>query len=271
MSRSNPEVRLINPAKRFFEWNGDQGGFRYYDKDKKEKVNVPLPFTFLVLDQLVTVGGFSDAMQSGFWSNEIRKRDIKNGILKVRTKKGLVCEGSWNDIKGKEAGMDYCESVYIGFFDENKELVIGNIKMKGAAISAWFNYTNGEFDEKGKRLTEAHDPYKGAITVKTMLDGKKGKTEYKIPVFENKEIKPETEQLAVDLDAKLQEFLKAYFAQQPEEETASDAPAQAIEKESTTTFEPGIGDGRSAKDVVMAKNYEKADAKTAPDLDDLPF
>ena len=36
MSRSN-NTELINPAKRFYEWNGDKGGFRYFDKQLGEK------------------------------------------------------------------------------------------------------------------------------------------------------------------------------------------------------------------------------------------
>ena len=64
MSRSN-NVELKNPATRFFEWKGETGGFRYYDKEidnedgtKGARVQVSLPFYFLVLDTLATVKGY---------------------------------------------------------------------------------------------------------------------------------------------------------------------------------------------------------------------
>ena len=38
MSRSNPTDNTPNPAVRWFEWNGEQGGIRYYDKDKKTQL-----------------------------------------------------------------------------------------------------------------------------------------------------------------------------------------------------------------------------------------
>ena len=38
MSRSNPtENTNPNPAVRFFEWNGEGGAVRYYDKTAKKK------------------------------------------------------------------------------------------------------------------------------------------------------------------------------------------------------------------------------------------
>lgn len=33
MSRSNPDVKLVTPAKRFFEWSGKTGTLSYYDKE----------------------------------------------------------------------------------------------------------------------------------------------------------------------------------------------------------------------------------------------
>ena len=59
MSRSNP-TDFNNPSQKNFEWNGESGGFRYFDKslgEKGERVQVDLPFRFLVLDCLSTILG----------------------------------------------------------------------------------------------------------------------------------------------------------------------------------------------------------------------
>ncbi len=87
MSRSNPTENLTSPCKHYFEWDADKGAFKYYDKEKKENVEVPLPFKFIVLDELNTIKGFYKEKKSSFWANEIR--DTKKDILTVRTKLGV--------------------------------------------------------------------------------------------------------------------------------------------------------------------------------------
>ena len=72
MSRSNPSVNAPNPAARWYEWNGETGTVRYYDKEAKKNIDVPLPFTFLLLDELACVKGWHDPSQSGIYSNEVR-------------------------------------------------------------------------------------------------------------------------------------------------------------------------------------------------------
>lgn len=267
MSRSNPDIKLVSPAKRFFEWNGDEGGFRYYDKEKKEKVKVPLPFTFIVLDSLATVTGFSDVYQSGFWSNEIRKKNIKTDSFTVKNKKGVCCQGIWENIKGKETGMKFCESVYIAFMD-GKEFTIGNVKMVGAALNAWINYCSGERNDKGKLISDPHDIFKGAIIVKSMKEGKKGKTVYQMPIFEPRALKAETEEEVLKMDGVLQTYLTEYFAQKPEVENITSTETH---QENETKIEQGVGDGRSAKEVAKDKQAVKSAADEFEVEDDLPF
>lgn len=200
MSRSN-NVELTNPAKRFFEWNGKQGGFRYFDKTKGtdgENVQVKLPFKFLVLDTLSTIKGYSDEDQSGYWANEVR--DIKKEILTVRTKKGQCSKGLYEQVMTDRncTGAKYCQSVYIGY-KEGAEFVVANIAMVGASVGSWI-----EFRKK-------NNVFDGAVVVDSMVDGKKGSNEYKIPVFRKVEITPEIDVEAKHLDAELQNYLDAYF------------------------------------------------------------
>lgn len=198
MSRS-VQTELRNPAVKFFQWSGDNGTINFYDKELKERVEVAAPFTFLVLDKLVTIAGYSDEDKSGFWSNEIR--NTTTDVLTVKTKAGVRKQGLYNDVKTL-TGAKFAQSVYIAFYDDNKVLQIGNFKFTGAAVSAWIEFC------KGKNI------YNGAITLAGPGEElTKGKTKYFAPVFEVKEkISEETEKKAIELDRQLQDYLTAYFA-----------------------------------------------------------
>src|ERR1700722_13886513 len=142
MSRSNPtETKHI--ARKYFTWSGDAGGWKYYDKTKGEKgenVTVPMPFRFLVLDVLATIKGWSDADQSGYWSNEVR--NVKTDTLTVRNKKGIAATGTYQEILNNRAcdGVKYCQSVYIAYKEEDGNLSICNLQILGAALGSWISF-----------------------------------------------------------------------------------------------------------------------------------
>src|SRR3990167_776012 len=200
MSISNPNEELKNPAQKFFEWSGSKGLFKYYDKELKQNIDVPFPFTFLVLCTKVTTKGYSDALQSGFWSNEIS--NISKDTMTVRSKRGIEMIGTWAEIKAKMAsdGVEYCQSVYIGIKIDGKNLGLANIQMKGSALNNWINFCKD------------NDTMKCAVTVKKATPAKKGATNYFEPVFEAIKITEKTNEEAIALDVSLQEYLKAYFA-----------------------------------------------------------
>jgi len=232
MSRSN-NTELHNPATKFYSWNGDKGGFRYYDKEadagKDEKGNekkglnieVPLPFRFLVLDCISTIKGFSDADQSGFWSNEIR--DIKKEEFVVRNKKGICAKGLYENVINDRNcnGARYVQSIYIAT-KEGDKLVIANVQMIGAALSAWI-----EFRKKNKI-------YEGAIAVDSMIEGKKGKTVYQIPVFSMLPVTQTSNDAAMALDKELQQYLTLYFAKNSTMVVESHVEEVATENTQTT-------------------------------------
>lgn len=201
MSRSN-NVELRNPAVKRFEWSGGEGIFRYYDKELKQNIDVQLPFRFMVLDTLHTLSGWSDADQSGFWSNEIR--DIKKDLFSVRNKKGHCGSGLYESVQYDPncKGIKYAQSVYIAYYDEG-QLQICNLQIKGAALGSWI-----EMRKKEKI-------FNGAIEVTEYIDAKKGKTKYKIPVFKKIESSPESEAKATALDKELQEYLTVYLNREP--------------------------------------------------------
>jgi hypothetical protein len=201
MSRSN-NTEISSPCKRYYEWVGSKGCLRYFDKSKGEKgenVFVPLPFSFLVLDRLHTIRGYSDAAQSGFWSNEVR--DLRDEQFTVRNKKGIVASGLYSNLAAVlNQGANYCQSVYIAVKNEKGELEICNLQIQGSAIGVWINVCKGK------------DIYKYAITISGATPAVKGATKYFTPVFKlNPTITEATEGKAQELDKELQEYLKSYF------------------------------------------------------------
>lgn len=239
MSRSN-NTELINPAVRFFEWNGDKGLVKYWDKANKKQVEIQLPFQFLVLDVLSTISGFSDADQSGYWSNEIR--DLKNETFVVRNSKGKQFEGNYEALKSANiSGVKYCQSVYIMFKDENGEAQIGNIKMVGSSLSSWIDF------RKNAKVFEQ------AITITGTLEGRKGKTVYQMPVFATSEPTANDNAIAIDMDKELQSYLKAYFAKNKDTHTEEMINEVDIEKAVEAAHEKFYGDAKR------------------PDTSDMPF
>jgi len=195
MSRSNPQG-TTSPCKKWFEWSGSTGQLYYYDKEKGEKVDIELPFTFLVLDQLSTITGYSDDQQSGIWSNEIRSTNTER--LVVRTKNGILGSGVYNDVKNIK-GARYTKSIYIAYYDEKKELQIGNFKAVGAGLSAWIEFS------KGKNL------FNDAVQIMGGIKAKKGATVYFTPSFSTREVSADTDEAAKKLDGELQAYLTEYL------------------------------------------------------------
>lgn len=216
MSRSEPSG-ASSPAIRFFEWKAEKGDFQYYDKEKKENIQVKLPFTFLVLDEVSQIGGGTkvNGKFEGYWSNAVK--NLNSQILTVKSKQGIVAQGLYADLKERK-GLHYVKGLYIGFYDENKTLQIGYIKFQGSSLGAWFEFAKLH-----------RDICKGAFTIKSrseVIHGDKG--DYYTPVFVYKtEVTEDTETAAVELDKTVQAYLKAYFSQNGGEEEYTGTQVQA--------------------------------------------
>lgn len=205
MSRSNPnENGTPNPATRWFEWNGEAGTVRYYDKEQKETIDVGADFTFLLLDQLGSVRGWHEASQSGIYSNEVKDTRQDALIVKAFKVKGAaLAEGLYKDIKDRvnTLGGQFVANCYIAF-KANDVLALGSLRFKGAALGSWMEFT------------KAHRSglYDSAVRINGFTEGKKGRIVYRMPVFELVAVSDETNQIAGKLDAVLQHFLKGYLA-----------------------------------------------------------
>ena len=214
MSRSQPALQ--NPAKRFFDWSAKQGQIRYYDKDEKVNIDVKMPFRFLVLDQLSQIGGGKkvghgkDKQFIGYFSNAVRKFDINKDKFIVRSKEGIVGEGTYQEVKAI-TGAKLVSGLYIAYYDE-AGLQIGHLKLHGSAMGAWFEFCKGRNVETG------------SIAI---ARGEECKDEddriYYLPAFsQGNDIKPETEAQAIELDRELQTYLTAYFNKKDYTETVQE-------------------------------------------------
>lgn len=211
--------RPTNPARRYLKVKS--GAISYWDKDSQENVNVPTPLEFVVLDQLATIKGWSDADESGFWSNEVRR--VGADVLTVRTSKGLKEQGIWRDIKAKPslAGAKYNTSVYIATKGRDG-LEINNLSLTGAALNAWIEFT------QKNRLNASK------VVLSGWNDAKKGSVAYKVPVFEAVPLDDATKDEAIELDKQLQAYLNEYFSYTPDD-GHDETSAKTAQKDTVVT------------------------------------
>lgn len=218
MSRSNPSLNAPNPAVRWYEWNGETGLVRYYDKEKKENIDVPLPFTFLLLDELASVRGWHDPSQSGIYSNEVR--DTTKDVLVVKSfKGGVLAEGYYKAIKDRvnTQGGQFVANCYVASKLNGSGLVLCSIRFKGAALGAWM-----EFRKQHRAAL-----YEQAIRIVGFKEGKKGRIVFRVPTFELKDVSAETNNQALALDRTLQGYLDGYLQRKTQDQAdSSDDHAQ---------------------------------------------
>jgi hypothetical protein len=215
MSLSN-QTSTANPAKHFLRVKS--GSVNYYDKEEGQNVDVPVPLSFVVLDQLATVKGWSDADQSGYWSNEVRAAG--SDALTVRTKNGEKASGIWKEIKNSPfvAGAKFNASVYIAAKGRDG-LEIQNIAFSGASLNAWIEFVNAN-----KGVTRG----KNKVVITGFSDEKKGAVKYQVPVFAVEEITEAELAEATALDVELQTYLDGYFANRRTDELVDTAASGTV-------------------------------------------
>lgn len=254
MSLSRPQ--LTNPSEHFFEWKGQEGALSFYDKEKQERIKVPLPFSFIVLDQLHTVTGYDKMAKSGFWSNEIR--NIRTDDLTVRTKSGVKYVGPYKNEQGiaqMPKGANYTKSVYIAHPTKSGEWIMGNIKMAGSALTAWIEFTKN------------HAPDAGKIT---MTRGEKQSSpvgDFYPPAFSFGKWTEEEYNTAIELDKQLQVYLNQYLTAPKYDDNAEPISEDAFEDTKATPEQIADFEAKKAK---LADKYEDEEIKdlVTTDFDD---
>lgn len=207
MSRSTQALALENPAKRWLEYKPRHAELTWYNKEEAKNIPVPLPFEFLPLDDLHTIGGYSKMEKSGYASNEVR--DITKDELVVRTfKGGEKYRGLYKNeqkIVMMPKGAKYAKSVYFAFKEDGK-WQIGGIKLVGSSATAWIEFNQQLWKSSKKRPTNGK-----VIMTKGELVTSDENGNYYPPVFEYKEATAEEDATAIELDKTLQTYLDAYL------------------------------------------------------------
>jgi len=211
MSRSNQTTENSSPIKKYisFEAGKSKGYFCYYDKEKEENIILALPVRFLVLDQKIGISGWHEPTLAFAYSNKIGVFETKKVKLEVKTHKstGNIMEGFYNDILVdlRADKLKYTRYIYaIMMFDTKYELV--EIAIKGAAFGGKKG-SDGKYGGGWRNYEDNYDVLKGAISCKSILHGKKGDIEFKVPIFDNiKDVSEEAEKIAIIHDQQLQKY-----------------------------------------------------------------
>lgn len=242
MSRSNPIEGSPNPATVWLEWKGENGELTYWDKQAEKRMTLKLPFTFMLLDRLGTVRGYSKNMESGIYANEVRDTRMQPLVVKY-FKGGTVATGLWDAIKPvvKTAGGKFCSTCYIAVKgDKPGELVVAGAQWSGCSLGPWF-----EFEKKHRKKVEVDgkkvaEMYAKAIRVKRGAQQKVGKTLFFPPEFEIADVTPESNAAAVALDTEVQEYLTDYFARSSVERADPQSAAERPQADARDDGEPDV-------------------------------
>lgn len=234
MSRSNPTEASQHPCSRWIEWDGANGNLRFYNKEKKENVDMGNKFTFILLDQLSVIRGWHDPSESGIHSNEVKDTRSTPFVVKAFKGKGILAEGIYGQIKDRVAAIGgvFHINLYVAFKLDG-EMKIGSVMFKGAALREWSEFRNANRNEL----------YKKAVDITGFTEGKKGQVKFCVPKFALREITPETNEAAVELDGELQKYLSAYLKRpvvEQSERTTTPEPEQ--EPETRNTYNPNEED-----------------------------
>jgi len=197
---------MTNPSTRFMEWKSNDKLFSFWSKADEKELQQKLPFKFLLLDELHTIGGWNDSSESRIFANEV-KFIGKQEITVKASKGGVLAKGIYSAIKdqAKNAGGHYLKSIYIMLEDNS----LANIKLKGSAVKEW-----GDFTQANRAALSGQ-----WIEINKAVEAKKGSIKYSTPEFTlGKILTPNEESDADACFDTLESYLKAYLVQQDTEE-----------------------------------------------------
>ena len=211
-----------SPITKYLKFNGQEGAFSYWDKDKKESITLK-EINFIFLGNRAGVTGWDDRSGSNIYSNAVlntRKEELRVSA----SKGGLIATGYYQDIKAEvnAAGGKYTKFLYVLL---DGELV--RIDIKGAA-----NFIEGETEATWAAC--GVDTKTNVVSFSKCKEGKKGSIKYKMPIFaDGGTIDPKdaitAQQQADVLNQYFKELTKyesAFKNTEEEEVTHSDSPVE---------------------------------------------
>jgi hypothetical protein len=212
-----------SPNEKFIEFRG--GKFVYWDKEKKENIEVKMPIRLLSIDHMIGVSGGIEDDDGNFHKVSSNIAAHLGKTLSVRKDNAVIARGVWKNISDtvRAAGGRYTVYEYCLM---GEELVA--LKMVGATLKAFFD-KSGSGD---------------VITVSKTIDKKKGANKYKVPVFVMEELTEEDKKL-LDESPEVQKFV-AYREEKENQKFDSDIDKEMAQEGSINriqeTVEPDLSD-----------------------------
>lgn len=194
-----------NPAKIFIQWKSKNECFIYYSKEKKENVDLKLPFSFIPLYRCETLKGYNHKKGKTFIANEVIKLNDSPVVLKSynnKTKeKKVEASGMYPEFKdGLDQAVKFTISMYAALKNKKGELSLVNVQLNGAGVHHWFDFENN------------NKIWGKAIEVSDFTEEANGDVDYKAPVFKTKDITPEESARCRVLQKEIITYLEGYFA-----------------------------------------------------------
>jgi hypothetical protein len=193
MSRTIDTPATTSPVKKFISFNGNLGKFGVISDGEKDMVDIPYPFTFVVVDNdAFNIGGATSLEDKApRFSSNMGHRAFSSELT-VSLAGNVVASGSWASLKTNPAlsKARYQGLIFaIADLGQGKELV--RISLHGKALFEWGTFT--------KTVNVLGDT---AVQVKEAVETKSEKTGLasKVPVFTAVNVSKETLDLAAKTD-----------------------------------------------------------------------
>lgn len=192
MSRTRKRGGASSPVKKYITFSGSTGTFKYWDKEKKDNVELS-ELEVIVLDTRASVTGFNEGLGAGVSSNlvaDTTKEELKV-VSYTNGKPVTLAEGVYQDIKASLSsfGGKFTQNV-ICLADVGDGVEIVNLQLSGVALGSWIEFA-------ASHPNDAYYDYKITISKGALSVRSKGET---VPVT------PEQE---AALDAKLKKNPRA--------------------------------------------------------------
>ena len=142
MSRTKKRGGASSPIKKYISFSGSTGIFKYWDKDKKENVELE-SIDVIVLDTRASVTGFNEGLGVGVSSNMVSNttKETLKVVSFANGKPNVLAEGLYQDIKsGLSAYGGKFTTNLICLADVGDGTEIVNIQLTGVALGSWIEF-----------------------------------------------------------------------------------------------------------------------------------
>ena len=204
-------AKAERPYTKTIKWKSGNDAFEYYDGENNVAIEIE---SFTVLEELVSVSGYSQNAKQGIWSNEVLSLDDD---LHVKVGNDVVCSGKWKDIKTEVAGKGgKFTNVVIALLPDGE---VVRLLFAGAGCSGWI----------GKKFNPMS--LQCGVTFAGSYEDKNGSVTFNVPEFGKKPLSAEETEAAMEAWKSVDAWLKDRGQQRPDEQDQSHGYDESIQPE----------------------------------------